>query len=435
MGIVYRGVDSMIGRPVAIKTLLTHGSADGAEQQQMKERLLREAKSAGILSHPNIVTIYQAGEDDGTLYIAMEFIEGINLADGLATGRPNLRTAIKLLRQAAEALDFAHSKGVIHRDIKPSNLMVQADGRLKVADFGIARLGETSGMTKTNTTVGSPSYMSPEHVRSQPVDGRSDQYSLGVVAYEMLTGLRPYDGDSLTSLVFKVVFEPPDFAALREVPGGSLLDPVFRRVLAKKPEDRFANCVAFVDALQEVADRIEGIATPAPPPAAVAMTDKPPLSSAQLPTVALKDPMAHGAAPPPPAKSRTPLWAGLALLLVVGVGGGWYAWKAKPDEPGKTTQKEPAKTGVLVLPRPLSKGQPPEYPPDALARKASGIVELRLEVDEAGVPRILEVAKPVDPALDQAAKDYVAQWRFQPGTEDGKPTRMIMRVEVPFLLQ
>jgi len=175
MGTVYRGLDPLIGRSVAIKTVRLAEVADSSELALLRERLYREAQSAGILSHPGIVTVYHVGEENGVSFIAMEFIDGPTLSAILSSGaRPPRDWAISVLRQAAAALDFAHQRGVVHRDIKPANLMLTSDGRVKVADFGVARIASSS-LTRTGMSLGSPSYMSPEQVQAAAVDGRSDQ--------------------------------------------------------------------------------------------------------------------------------------------------------------------------------------------------------------------------------------------------------------------
>ncbi|MBI1358475.1 MAG: protein kinase [Acidobacteria bacterium] len=260
MGVVYRARDPKIDRELAIKTIKLSEKVDSSEVQALRERLFREAQSAGKLSHPNIVTVYDVDEDGDTAYIAMELVEGKTLEQALRKGPiRDLALAAGVLRQAAAALDYAHSRGIIHRDVKPGNLMLGAEGVVKIMDFGIARIG-SSNLTQTGSVLGTPSYMSPEQVKGEELDGASDQFSLGVIAYEMLAGQKPFPGENLTAVIFKIVSkEPPPLA--EHCPGASPeLEAVVFRALSKAPSERFADCKAFAEAFEEVA---RGIAAPA----------------------------------------------------------------------------------------------------------------------------------------------------------------------------
>src|ERR1019366_4279891 len=188
MGVVYLAIDPAIGRPVAIKTIRIRDIHNQAQREKLRERLFREARSAGVLSHPNIVTIYDMDEDEGVAYIAMAFVNGPTL-DKVISGPAAMSGTqmLHILRQSASALDYAHSRGVVHRDIKPGNIMIDEDSSVKIADFGIAKLTAPSNTTETGTVTGTPSYMSPEQVQGLALDGRSDQFSLAVIAYEILT--------------------------------------------------------------------------------------------------------------------------------------------------------------------------------------------------------------------------------------------------------
>ncbi len=208
MGIVYLGKDPTIQRFVAIKTMRLDEADEPSRLQDVKTRFFREAESTGRLSHPNIVTIYDAGEQQGLGYIAMEFLEGTTLRDWCGKDRllPEQR-AIDIVIQVAEALDYAHGQGVVHRDIKPANIMLTKDGRVKVMDFGIAKL-TTSMRTRTTSILGTPNYMSPEQIAGKSVDGRTDIFSLGVVLFELLTGKKPFDADNISALLYKIAHEP-----------------------------------------------------------------------------------------------------------------------------------------------------------------------------------------------------------------------------------
>ncbi|HEU5400170.1 MAG TPA: PEGA domain-containing protein [Terriglobales bacterium] len=236
MGLVYKATDPNIGRSVALKTMRL--DVHGIEQEEMLRRFKNEARSAGVLSHPNIVTIYDAGEDQGLFYIAMEFIEGKTLAELLQTHRVlPVEQVIGITRNICAGLDFAHNKGIVHRDIKPANIMVTPDGTAKIMDFGIAKV--SGSLTSTGQVLGTPNYMSPEQVKGRQLDGRSDLFSLGVMLYEMLTGEKPFMGQGVTTIIYKIVNEnpiPPRDLDLTIHPG---LSAVVTRTLAKDPYERY----------------------------------------------------------------------------------------------------------------------------------------------------------------------------------------------------
>jgi serine/threonine-protein kinase len=210
MGVVYRALDPAINRPVAIKTIKLAEFSDQVEREHLRERLVREAQSAGILSHPNIVTVYDVGEEGDVTYIAMEFVNGSSLEKLLlAPQPPDSQRVLTILQQTAAALDFAHKKGIVHRDVKPANIMLDEDGTAKIADFGVAKIAQSQQMTQTGMVLGTPNYMSPEQVQGKPVDGHADQFSLGVAAYEMLTGEKPFAAETLTTVLYKIVSEDP----------------------------------------------------------------------------------------------------------------------------------------------------------------------------------------------------------------------------------
>ncbi len=247
MGIVYQAIDPLLERTVALKTM--HLLDDPDERRVYRERLMREAHAAAILSHTGIVTIYQVDEDNGIPYIAMEFVQGASLAALLKkVPIPKRVHVLNILRQVADALDYAHGKGVVHRDIKPDNIMIQQGGVVKITDFGIAKAA-ASTRTKTGLQLGTPFYMAPEQILGKTVDGRTDQYSLGVVAYQMLTGGCPFLADSLPTLIYRILQEElePDHQRLASL--GPMVDAALRKALAKQPDDRFRTCAEFVGAL------------------------------------------------------------------------------------------------------------------------------------------------------------------------------------------
>src|ERR687884_1194116 len=235
MADVYLAEDQELGRRVAIKILNDRHAADDS----FIERFRREAKNAAGLSHPNIVSIYDRGEAEGTYYIAMEYLDGRSLKE-LIVGRgpAPVSVAIDYARQILSALRFAHRNGIVHRDIKPHNVLVDAEGRVKVTDFGIARAG-TSQMTEAGSIVGTAQYLSPEQARGTAVDQRSDIYSVGIVLYELLTGQVPFSGDTPVEIAMKhlsMLPEPPS-AKRPEIPRD--LDLIVMRALAKDPDDRY----------------------------------------------------------------------------------------------------------------------------------------------------------------------------------------------------
>ncbi len=249
MGVVYKAQDPAIGRLIAVKTIRLGDLTEESERERLRERLFREAQSAGILSHPGIVTIYDIAEEGGLAYIFMELVNGPPLDKMLrAQQTPDKETLLSILRQVAAALDYAHKKGIVHRDIKPANIMVHEDGTAKVTDFGVAKI-VSQQMTQAGTIMGTPSYMSPEQVQGGNISGRADQFSLAVIAYEVLTGEKPFVADYLPTLLFKIVREEP--APPQRVNGtlSADVETVMRRALSKNPADRYDTCVDFVSAL------------------------------------------------------------------------------------------------------------------------------------------------------------------------------------------
>jgi len=253
MGVVYLGKDPKIGRMVAIKTMALSQEFEADELADVKSRFFREAETAGRLSHPNIVQIFDAGEEHDLAYIAMEFVKGNDLTKNI---KPNMlmpvEEVLRLMADAADALDYAHSNSVVHRDIKPANMMLLSDTKvLKLMDFGIARIADSS-KTKTGMVLGTPSYMSPEQLSGKKVDGRSDIFSLGVTTYQLLTGTLPFQADSMATLMFKIANEnhasplvvrpdlPPEI--------GAIID----KALAKNFEQRYQRGSEFAKDLRAV---------------------------------------------------------------------------------------------------------------------------------------------------------------------------------------
>jgi serine/threonine-protein kinase len=252
MGAVYRAFDPLIKRTLAIKTIRLDIPRQSPQYKSFIERFYHEARISGTLSHPNIVTLFDIGEEGGVPYLAMEFVEGETLSSILERGvRFPPEKVIGLISQIASAVDYAHSKGVIHRDIKPSNLILYEAERVKVTDFGIAKLVDAE-ITHSGTLLGTPSYMSPEQAMGDKLDGRSDIFSLGVCAFEMLSGEQPFPGTNVTSILYKLVHVDPVEPANLEMNGlvPEKWHEVFGRVLAKRPDDRYQTATDFVQDLE-----------------------------------------------------------------------------------------------------------------------------------------------------------------------------------------
>jgi predicted Ser/Thr protein kinase len=236
MGLVYKALDPTIGRTVALKTMRL--DVHGLETEDMLRRFKNEARAAGLLNHPNIVTIYDAGEHEGVFYIAMEFIEGTTLHALLAEKRVlTPEEVIELSRHMCKGLDYAHFNDIIHRDIKPANIMITPNGTVKIMDFGIAKSG--GGVTNTGQVLGTPNYMSPEQVKGKTLDGRSDLFSFGVILYEMITGEKPFVGQNVTTIIYKIVNESPIAPRDLDVTVHPGLSAVVTKALAKSPDDRY----------------------------------------------------------------------------------------------------------------------------------------------------------------------------------------------------
>lgn len=257
MGIVYKGEDPKIRRTVAIKTVRL-SDFDEDIVDEMKERFFREAESAGLLTHPNIVTIYDCGEEHDLAYIAMEFLNGEDLSEHtrIETLLP-IRETLSILAKASEALDYAHSKGIVHRDIKPANIMrIKETNEIKVADFGIARI-TSSSKTKTGVVLGTPSYMSPEQIAGKKVDGRSDIFSLGVVLFEMLTGQKPFTGEDMTSLMYKIAKEPHPSPRSINAKIPQVVERIIDMALEKEKDKRYQKAGQMAEHLKKVVAKID----------------------------------------------------------------------------------------------------------------------------------------------------------------------------------
>lgn len=338
MGEVYLGVDPTIGREVAIKTILSSSPA-GLEA---KDRFAREAKAAGLLNHPNLVTIHEFGEDQGVLYIAMEYLKGHDLEELMLDHALGSSESLEVLAQVCDGLAFAHRNQIVHRDIKPSNVRVLRDGKrlhVKVMDFGVARMNN-SDMTATGMVMGTVSYMAPEYIRTGTPDPRSDLFAVGVMLYETLSGRKPFSGGTMPTILYKIVNEPPepiDLSQLHEI--SPSIRSVLDRALCKDPDQRYQTAEELATALRAAKD-----------PTWAGVTAETVMSPAQIPTMPgskRRDglptaPVAAGSPPPTPSQPRVQptqvpvaaivaLTAAALLVLLGGAGYGYWRWKQQRE--------------------------------------------------------------------------------------------------------
>jgi eukaryotic-like serine/threonine-protein kinase len=268
MGVVYEAQDPALDRTVALKTITLTG--DAAERAVYEGRFTQEAKAAGRLSHPAIITIFDVGREGDLAWIAMERLHGVDLRQQMAQARPPARAALTIAAQVAEGLAYAHQGGVVHRDIKPANIMLLKGGRAKIMDFGIARMQESDVKTQTGVLLGTPKYMSPEQLAGRPLDHRSDIFSLGAALYEMLTGHAPFGGADVSQLMHNIA-HAPHVPLSRAAPGlPAVLDLVVSRALEKDPAQRYQDAQELADDLQSALSELPARATM---PGAMAATD------------------------------------------------------------------------------------------------------------------------------------------------------------------
>jgi Protein kinase domain len=421
MGVVYRAHDPVIGRTVAVKTLRVSEHASGLSADELLRRFHTEARAAGLLSHPNIVAVYDAGKEDDFFYITMELVQGKSLQALLGERHAfPLARVLRLMQQACAALEFAHQNNVVHRDIKPANLILTPDDTLKISDFGTAKILQFQSV-QTGQIVGTPSYMSPEQIKGRPVDGRSDIFSLGGVLYELLTGEKPFPGDSITAVIYKIVSEDP--APPREIdasiPPG--LSAIVLRALAKSPDARFRSCVQFFDALHNYRDyQPDNIPPPAPEPSGRFVAE-PDDSSTAVPAPLLAESAE-------PARQGGSLWLALLLLCVIGAAG-YKVWPPLRDlwlrtqplpvaaAPAETSpvdsspESAPAAAAAAAVPTPTPAPAPVAAAPAAAAPSVAAVPESKPPA--ASAPALATVAvrpqprpAPARPAVSPAAADW-----------------------------
>ena len=369
MGVVYEAFDTVIERSVALKMLRTDLYAP-EQLPDVRARFKREAHSAGRLSHPHIVTIFDYGEHEGAPYIAMDLMNGEELARSLEAGaRMALPQVVRVMEQLLSALAYAHEKGVVHRDMKPSNVFVLRDGTIKVVDFGLARI-EASNLTETGTLLGTPAYMSPEQFLGLPADARSDLFSVGVMLYQMLTGDRPFTG-SPSTIMQKVLRQDPVEPSVLNPTLSAAWDDLVKRALAKKPDQRIQSARQFAEFMRLVS---EGKPLPGSGPSA----DQ---------TVVI-DATVRIAPPKPEKQSKLPLVA-LASLAVVAIVGGLAAWLAYRPAEKPAPVPVAAAPAVVLEKKPVAGTPAPKPKPRPVEKKV-------VKVEPAPPPRPI-VAK-VEPA-------------------------------------
>jgi len=424
MGVVYLASDPLLNRQVAVKTVDLSVS-EPEEREFLRDRLLRDARAAAVLKHPNIVAIYDVFEDAGRAYVVMEYIEGDSLAQRLKTNpMPDASAMLKVLSQMADALDYTHARGVIHRDIKPANVMIDTTGTTKIMDFGIARISDTRTMTPTGMVMGTVEYMAPEQILGEELDGRADQFALAVVAYQMMTGGTLFGPNTVATLTYKTVNEVPPLPSTRNghLPRG--VDVVLAKGLSKKPADRFATCRDFAVALGTAFSDAPTAPLPAPTAQVV------PLRAET--TVAMPPPGA--AVPAPSGGSRAPIIA--AAIAVVLLGGAlaaviWKPWNRTEELPAAiTTAVTPPTTAPAAVdkaaksPATVTSEAPPTAQPKVASKSPA---ETTAAVREPEPKKAADPPKPepvkTESARPEPPKEIAAQ-KSAPGSAGSIPAQM-----------
>jgi serine/threonine protein kinase len=386
MGIVYKALDPDIGREVAIKTIRFDLSSS-AEQEELMGRFVREAQAAGKIHHANIVTIYEVGREKDLTYIVMQYIKGKSLQQLIAEKKKYSPKEIsEIMIPLCDALDYAHRHGVVHRDIKPANILIDEEGKPYIVDFGVARV-ETSTLTQTGTTVGTPSYMSPEQIMGKRVDNRADIFSLGVILYELATGQRPFSGENISTIMYKIVNEEPPHVTDVERSLPNAYEKIIEKAMAKDPDDRFSSCAQFADFLK--GDFLNDEATIA------YKTERP-------------KPGFEGK----PKRKKVGLVLGLSFLLVIVVAavGGYFLF-IKPGSFSNNPSQKISEQTVVSNPQSIDPAIPPENKttlPDSITQK---IEEMKAVFEEGDWQGAIKLADEIlaEEADNSTALDYKSQ--------------------------
>ena len=367
MGVVYLARDPQIERELALKTIRFDAGEKSFGVDEAKARFLKEARISGRLQHPHIVTVFDVGEDQGTLFLAMELVQGGSFSQRLSdpAGFP-LRDRIRVVAEVAEALAHAHERGVLHRDVKPANILLSPTLSAKVTDFGIGKLltGDTE-LTTTGQMVGSPAYMSPEQIKGEKLDARTDIFSLGIVLYQALTLRKPFPADTITTLVYQILHEEPMDPGLvtNEVPEG--MKEIIKKCLAKDRANRYSDAGELAGDLREILgfSPVGSTAVPARPPMPAAAT---PVAESESPTITtgrrMGEVMAKGAgaaAPPPKKKGVSPFVLGGGLLAVAAVVLGVLAFSKKSEKEVGELPPVPTSAPAASVPAPVPTQPPP----------------------------------------------------------------------------
>jgi len=422
MGIVYLGRDPKINRTVAIKTLRFEEGTEAGALKEMKERFFREAQAAGNLSHPNIVKIYDAGEEQDIAYMAMELLKGTDLKKWTAkTDLLPVEKALEYMAVSAEALDYAHKNGVIHRDIKPANIMLLEDGTLRVADFGIARI-QASSKTATGTVLGTPYYMSPEQISGKKVDGRADLFSLGVTLYELLTGERPWKGgEAVGTLFFQISSDPyPDPFLIRpDLP--KEIAPILDKALKKNPDERYRTGAEMAAEIRLLLHK-----NPAAPSASAGPAERPaaapkPAQPAQQPPAA---PPIKPVPAPAPGRPAAPAQPAPLSPLKQAVPAPAAVKNAPPPADAGREKPQPAQT-LKLEPQVLKTPPQPPSPAPAPAPLSQGANKLELEPPSATLSLTPKKAEELKTAAPAEKKETPAEPPAAP-QPDLKPAPMTM---------
>ncbi|HSJ63356.1 MAG TPA: serine/threonine-protein kinase [Gemmatimonadaceae bacterium] len=427
MGVVYRGVDTVLNRTVALKVM----SESVARQQDLRDRFLREAQAAGSLQHPNVVTIYDFGEVDGHLFIAMEFVDGVDLERLLSAHEPlTLQQRLDIAIDVLTGLCYAHRRGIVHRDIKPANIRITEEGRAKVMDFGVAYL-DSSRMTQTGMMMGTPSYMAPEQVVGGKITAATDIFAMGSVLYELLSGARPFEGSTLHNTLYKIVSEDPP--PIREVMPGlpASLDRIVRKALQKDPSLRYQDSLEMADDLAAVRAELDA-------------------EHKTSSTVSLRRSVETAIASQVKSRMRKRTLAGLAAVLILGAATGgavWLAMRDRPDpapavaqlergpsaeslassaEPARLPEESSGETGVAGAADPPGRVDPDPPPP----RTAVPPSDSRQATPAAAAPvarRDTPIAQPSPANRLASSRDSAARSR----TAGAESTRVPPPIQLP----
>ena len=431
MGVVYRAVDPVLNRPVAIKVM----SEGMAQDEALRQRFLREAQAAGSLQHPNVVTIYDFGETDGHLFIAMEFIEGTDLERLLLKGTEiPLPEKLEIMVDVLNGLSYAHRRGIVHRDIKPANIRIDQEGHARIMDFGVAHLS-TSNLTSTGVMMGTPNYMAPEQITDGEISAATDLFSVGAVLYELLTNAKPFQADTLHRVLFRIVSDPaPSLLDVNaELP--LALDKVVRKALAKDAKERYQSATEMANDLTAVRASLGA------PRASRTVSQRSSIEKAllaQRPTVQMGE------------VNRWKLFAGIAAgLLLIGVGGGTAMLLSNRSEPSpaspdaaaappavttagapttpapdtaRTTTPAPAGAGVVASTPQPSAPQPSAPPPPSAAAPRAGATRSPAEVESrSGSTRQVTAGAQTQPRDTERASRVAAPTGGAPASVQAPP--------------